>query len=72
MDASSRRSKAAFTAEPDNVFTTADLCERVYRLNYDDIEKRHRIAVVRAAKKMPGLDYFSAKISAGSWCSLIR
>jgi hypothetical protein len=47
---------AAFEAEPDNAFTTIELCERVYPDDADRIEKKHRIAVMRAAKKMPNLD----------------
>ena len=37
---------ATFIAEPDNAFTTADLCSRIYRVN--QASKRHRVAVLRA------------------------
>jgi hypothetical protein len=47
--------KGLFAAEPDNAFTTTELCERVYGIKETD--KRHRIAVIRAAKTIPGLDY---------------
>jgi len=47
--------KGLFEAEPDNAFTTTELCERVYGVKETD--KRHRIAVIRAAKKTTGLDY---------------
>lgn len=40
---------AAFEAEPDNAFLLSELCERVYR-GVNRIEKKHRIAVARAAK----------------------
>jgi hypothetical protein len=50
-----RTIKELFEAELDNAFTTTELCERVYGVKETD--KRHRIAVIRAAKKIPGLDY---------------
>jgi hypothetical protein len=40
--------KALFVAEPDNAFTTAELCERIYGVG--GVEKKHRVAVMRAAK----------------------
>ena len=55
-----RAIEAAFKAEPDNAFTTAELCHRTYRLKFRDdayIELKHRVAVVRAAKKIPNLNY---------------
>jgi hypothetical protein len=42
---------AAVDAEPDNAFTVGDLCARAYpRINR--IEKRHRVAVLRAMKNV--------------------
>jgi len=55
-----RAIEAAFKAEPDNAFTTAELCHRTYRLKFKGdafIETKHRVAVVRAAKKIPNLNY---------------
>jgi hypothetical protein len=50
-----RAIKGLFEAEPDNAFTTTELCERVYGTKNTD--KKRRIAVIRAAKKILGLDY---------------
>jgi hypothetical protein len=45
---------AYFEAEPDNAFLLSELCERIYpRINR--IEKKHRVAVARAAKLIPTL-----------------
>jgi hypothetical protein len=38
---------AILDAEPDNAFTTEDLCKRIYKV--EEVEKRHRVAVLRAA-----------------------
>ena len=38
-------------AEADNAFTTEDLCERVYS-GVNRVEKKHRVAVLRAANKL--------------------
>lgn len=46
--------EAAFAAEPDNAFLLSELCERVYR-GINRIEKKHRVAVARAAKLIPRL-----------------
>jgi hypothetical protein len=48
---------AAFEAEPDNAFTTVELCERAYPDDDDGLgwQKKHRIAVIRAAKKIAKL-----------------
>lgn len=55
----SRAISAAFETEPDNAFTTTEVCERAYADCKEEwVEKKHRIAVVRAAKKIPRLDYF--------------
>ena len=40
---------AAVRAEPDNAFTVADLCDRVYP-GVNRIEKKHRVSVQRAMK----------------------
>src|SRR4051812_10913423 len=42
---------AAVQAEPDNAFTVADLCDRVYP-GINRIEKKHRVAVQRAMKSV--------------------
>jgi hypothetical protein len=42
---------AAFTAEPDNAFTVAELCDRIYpEAGY--VDKKHRVAIIRAAKSL--------------------
>src|SRR5260370_32165026 len=72
---------AVFAAEPDNAFTTTELCERIYHVvpqfSLDDdcdwienddrdwVEKKHRIAVVRAAKKIARLDWFASDTLGG-------
>lgn len=46
---------SAFAAEPDNAFTIGDLCIRVYpeiARGFALPEKKHRVAVLRAAKKV--------------------
>jgi hypothetical protein len=53
-----RAIRAIFAAEPDNAFTTAELCERVYG---NRVEKKHRIAVIRAASKLPELAHHSGE-----------
>jgi hypothetical protein len=42
---------AALDAEPDGAFTTDDLCDRVYR-GVNRIEKKHRVAELRAASNL--------------------
>jgi hypothetical protein len=42
---------AILDAEPDNAFTTEDLCERVYS-GVNRVEKKHRVAVLRAANRL--------------------
>lgn len=42
---------AAFAAEPDNAFVTEELITRAYA-GLDKIEKKHRVAVLRAAKSL--------------------
>ena len=39
-----------FNSEPDNAFTTEDLCRRVYQV--EQVEKKHRVAVLRAARNL--------------------
>ena len=39
-----------FTTNPDNAFTTDDLCERVYCLQWEQIERKHRAVVLPIAK----------------------
>jgi hypothetical protein len=46
---------AVFEAEPDNAFLLSELCERVYRGGINRIEKKHRVAVARAAYRIPWL-----------------
>jgi hypothetical protein len=46
---------AVFAAEPDNAFLLSQLCEQVYP-GCNRIEKKHRIAVARAAKAIPSID----------------
>ena len=42
---------AILDGEADNAFTTEDLCERVYS-GVNRVEKKHRVAVLRAANKL--------------------
>jgi hypothetical protein len=42
---------AILDGEADNAFTTEDLCERVYP-GVNRVEKKHRVAVLRAANKL--------------------
>jgi hypothetical protein len=42
---------AILDGEPDNAFTTEDLCRRIYP-GANRIEKKHRVAVLRAAQKV--------------------
>jgi hypothetical protein len=46
-----RISESILTAEPDNAFTIEDLCGRVYDAD-NPVEKNHRVAVIRAAKRI--------------------
>lgn len=48
-----RAIKILFTSKPDSAFTTDDLCEHVFCLGEDDpIERKQRVAVLSAAKKV--------------------
>jgi len=49
-----RAIEATFAAEPDNALLLSELCERVYP-GVNRVEKKHRIAVARAAKLIPGI-----------------
>ena len=46
-----RAIKAAFDAEPSRIFTVEDLYARVYGRT-DHIEKKHRVSLIRAAKRV--------------------
>jgi hypothetical protein len=48
-----RAIEAVFAAEPDDAFTTADLCDWVYPA-LNRVEKKHRVAVIRAAMNVCG------------------
>jgi hypothetical protein len=61
---------AAFAAEPDNAFTVAELCRRIYpdtKSKY--IVKKHRGAIIRAAqslsKRWPDLGWFYSETLGG-------
>ena len=41
-----------FTTKPDSAFTIDDLCEQVYCLEFEQIERKHRATVVPLAKKV--------------------
>jgi hypothetical protein len=41
-----------FTTKPDSAFTTDDLCEHIYCLKWEQIERKHRAAVLPIAKKI--------------------
>jgi hypothetical protein len=47
-----RAIKAIIEAEPDRAFLLSELCERVYP-GINRVEKKHRVAVARAAARMP-------------------
>ena len=55
---------AAFDAEPDNAFTTDELCQRVYKSEWAT-ERSKRVAVLRAVKSLavhrPDLDVTSTR-----------
>jgi hypothetical protein len=54
--------RALFAAEPDNAFTTAELCERIYGVEAGaEIAKKHRVAVMRAAKGIAELRHFAGE-----------
>lgn len=48
-----RAIRGLFDAHPDEAFTTDQLCEHCYSLDYpDEVERKHRVAVVRAAYRV--------------------
>src|SRR5262249_46583710 len=49
-----RAIEAIFGAEPDNGFLLTELCERIYR-GINQVDKKHRVAVARAAYGIPWL-----------------
>jgi hypothetical protein len=56
-----RAIESAFQVEADNAFTTEELCRRVYGLKHNAlITKKQRVAVLRAAKNILGLQYMPA------------
>jgi hypothetical protein len=46
----SQRLQAIFRQHPEEMFTTTDLCQRVYKLR--NIQKKHRVAVLRALRRL--------------------
>lgn len=50
-----RAIRAAYAAEPDNAFTTDDLCDRIFA-GVNRIEKKHRVSVIRALKAVAASD----------------
>ena len=58
-----RAIQTAFTAEPDNAFTTEELCLRVYRVNQPS--KKHRVAVLLAAHTLAGRSYDDPTVRPG-------
>jgi hypothetical protein len=65
-----RAIEAAFKADPDNALTTMELCERVYGTEH--VGKKHRVAVVRAAKRIPSLDYWIGDNLGGQLVFFVR
>ena len=47
-----RTIRALFDASPDEAFTTDDLCQHCYGLAPEASERKHRVAVIRAADKV--------------------
>jgi hypothetical protein len=66
---------AIIDAEPDNAFTIEDLCERVYD-GLRQVEKKHRVAVIRAAKKLAhrrnSLTWYRGTASGGTLVFFLR
>jgi hypothetical protein len=56
----------AFVAEPDNAFTVEDLCDCVYR-GVNRVEKKHRVAVLRAMKKMASNGHDVGWLRSAGW-----
>jgi hypothetical protein len=59
-----RAIEAVFAAEPDNGFLLSELCERVYS-GVNRIEKKHRVAVARAANGIPWLAHMKRETLGG-------
>jgi hypothetical protein len=62
-----RAIEATLDAESDNAFTTEDMCERVYPGT--EIEKKHRVSVLRAMEKVAtrrGLSWFRSERVGGT------
>jgi hypothetical protein len=57
--------EAAFAAKPGSAFCVDELCRQVYR-GADRVEKKHRVAVLRAAKANPRLIYLPSHLSGGT------
>jgi hypothetical protein len=62
---------ALFAAEPDNAFMLHELLGHVYP-DVEYYEKKHRVAVLRAAKRHRISLRDAAKFKAGSWSSSPR
>jgi hypothetical protein len=61
---------AVFTADPDNAFTTDDLCDRVYP-GLKRVERKHRAAIIPIAKKVcerlgENWDYWRGEVRGGT------
>jgi hypothetical protein len=55
---------AAFKADPNNAFLLSQLCERAYP-GIKQIQKKHRVAVARAAKAIETLDHLKRETLGG-------
>jgi hypothetical protein len=55
----------AFGAKANTALSVGELCRRVYR-GADRIEKKHRVAVLRAAKARPHLAYLPSYLTGGT------
>lgn len=70
---------AAFEDEPDNAFTTEELCERAYPLTAHHLsERKQRVAVLRAVKTLMrhhpdlGVEAFREFMARGGPCAFYR
>jgi hypothetical protein len=70
---------AAFEAEPDNAFTTEELCERAYPLTAQHLsERKQRVAVLRAVKILMqhrpdlGIKAWRESMARGGPCAFYR
>src|SRR6266852_4197424 len=55
----------AFAADAGAAFSVDELCRRIYR-GIDRVEKKHRVAVLRAAKARAHLAFLSSHLSGGA------